>query len=77
MSYQKLIAAQTGETDTAVTGLIEELMRTERTTLDALTPAEFRGAVIDAVADAAELESAGMLRFWCESAGIPVPSQVA
>jgi hypothetical protein len=76
MSYANLISAQTGSTDPATVELIEELMRADRTALDDLTPAEFAAAVIDAVADAAELEAAGMLTGYCRALGIAVPAGV-
>lgn len=74
--YAKLIADQTGAAPDAV-ALIEDLMRTDRTGLDHLTRAEFAAAVIEAVRDAAELEAAGMLAFYCNAVGIPVPAAAA
>lgn len=71
--YQTLIAEEiaTGDPDTLT--LIEELMRSEHPTLDHLTRAEFRACVIQAVAEAAEMERAGFLPRYCAALGINFP----
>jgi hypothetical protein len=75
--YAKLIAQATGTNDPATLALIEELMRADRGTLDNLTPAQFRAAIAEALADAQALQDAGQLVMWCEAYGLAVPALVA
>ena len=77
MSYQETIARCAGTSDPAMTGLLEVLMRTEHRTLDGLTLPQFRAAVRDAAAAAAELAESGWLAFTCDTYGIPVPAGLA
>ena len=72
--YAELISEVTEVTDPAVLTVIEELMRADRTSLDDLMLPEFRAAVMEAVADAAELEAAGQLAMYCDAIGIAVPA---
>lgn len=75
--YANLIASKTGTDDPATLALIEELMRADRTSLDDLTPAEFVTAIVEALADAQDLQDAGQLAAWCEAYGLAVPAAVA
>jgi hypothetical protein len=74
MTYAALIAETTGTTDPATVTLVEELMRSERTALDGLSPAEFTAAVGQALTDAAALARAGLLASYCDALGIAVPA---
>jgi hypothetical protein len=59
--------------DSATAVLLEELMRGERTGLDGLTLAEFDTAIVQALADAAELAQSGLLAGYCSALGIETP----
>jgi hypothetical protein len=75
--YGRLICEITGTTDPATADLIENLMRSERTGLDGLDERQFRDAVIEAVADAAELDRSGQLAMYCGAMGLTVPAAAA
>jgi hypothetical protein len=65
--YQALIAETAGTTDPAAVAFIEELMRTERPTLDALTQPECDALVVSAIPAVAELAAAGQLAMISRS----------
>jgi hypothetical protein len=75
--YAKLISEMTGSTDDATLALIEELMRSERTALDYLSPGQFRRAAFDAVTDMREMHEAGTLAGYCKALGLTIPAALA
>jgi hypothetical protein len=75
--YASKIAQRLGTDDAATVALVEELMRSDRTALNGLTPAEFDAAIIEAMADAQDLQDAGQLAAWCAAYGLAVPAAVA
>jgi hypothetical protein len=74
--YASLIGNAIGTTDPATAAVVEDLMRTNRTGLDDLDPAQFARLARTAYADVALLAAAGELGTYCDALGLETPSNV-
>jgi hypothetical protein len=72
--YAQLIANTIGTSDGATLKLVEELMRCDRPTLDALTRPQFRRLAREGMAAARELARTGELAGFCAALAIAVPT---
>jgi len=77
MPYAMLISQATGETDPSTIAVIEDLMRADRTALDALTVGEFAATAREALAELTALHAGGALVHYCAALGIAVPAWAA
>lgn len=74
MTYQQAIAEAIETTDSATVALVEDLMRTEAGTLDALSPKRFATLARRSAADVAMLHREGALPDYCSALGLTVPA---
>jgi hypothetical protein len=74
MTYMQAIAQALGTADPATLALVEDLMRTEAGTLDALSAKRFTALARRSAADAEMLHREGALLDYCSALGLTVPA---
>ena len=72
--YQQRIADAISNNDPAHIAVVEDMMRTNRASLDNLSAATFVSEARRAEKLLVELALAGLLAEYCEGVGLPVPS---
>jgi hypothetical protein len=74
MTHKQAIAQAIGTADPATLALVEDLMRTEAGTLDALSARRFAALARRCAADVALMHDEGMLLDYCSALGLTVPA---